>query len=95
MRLLPHLRGHLLLLLGVGVAGLSGEAGHTAPAAVALYAVTALSLSLVLGSDDEAEAAAKDLVLAYKAPTIESASTAYSATWPRSREKGAKMYGAF
>jgi len=84
-------------LLGVGVAGLSGkEAGRTAPAAVALYAVTALSLSLVLGSDDEAEAAAKDLVLAYKAPTIESASTAYSRDLAAFLgEKGAKMYGAF
>ena len=49
-----------------------------APAAIALYAVTVLGLSLVLVPGDDVAANAKDFVLPYNPPTIEAKSTAYS-----------------
>ena len=81
----------------IGFSGLSArETGRVAPAAVALYAVTVLGLSLVLVPGDDDAANAKDLVLPYKPPTIEATSTAYSRSLAEYLKlKGAKMYGAF
>ena len=81
----------------IGFSGLSArETGRVAPAAIALYAVTVLGLSLVLVPGDDVAANAKDFVLPYNPPTIEAKSTAYSRDLAEFlKRKGAKMYGAF
>ena len=64
----------------IGFSGLSArETERVAPAAIALYAVTVLGLSLVLVPGDDVAANAKDFVLPYNPPTIEAKSTAIRA----------------
>ena len=81
----------------IGFSGLSArETGRVAPAAIALYAVTVLGLSLVLVPGDDVAANAKDFVLPYNPPTIEAKSTAYSRDLAEFlKRKGAKMSRAF
>lgn len=87
-------------ICAIGWSGLAPkQAASTAPAAVALYAVTALSCYVVIGggaAKEEARASAANLQLPYAAPVIDNKSTAYSrdlAAFLTAR--GAKMYGAF
>lgn len=83
-------------LAAIGFSGLSPkETGRTAPAAVAIYVVTVLSLSVVLGGQ-AGKTNIKDLKLPYAAPVIEATSTQYSRDLAKHlKETGAKMYGAF
>ena len=58
-------------LFTIGFSGLSPkETGRTAPALIAVYAVTVLGLSVVLGGG-EGKTNINDLKLAYAPPTIE------------------------
>ena len=87
-------------ICAVGWSGLAPkQAASAAPAAVALYAVTALSCYAVIGSSaakSEARATAANVSLPYAAPIIDTQSTAYSRDLASFlNAKGAKMYGAF
>mmetsp|Transcript_41225 Transcript_41225/g.66051 ORF Transcript_41225/g.66051 Transcript_41225/m.66051 type:complete len:440 (-) Transcript_41225:423-1742(-) len=84
-------------LFSIGFSGLSPrETGRVAPAAVALFAVTVLSLSLVLGGAEDGKANINTLTLAYTPLSIEAKSTQYSRqVAAHLRATGAKMYGAF
>lgn len=85
-----------LTLFGIGFAGLSSkESGNTLPAAIALYVVTVLTMSIVLTESPEASSS-QGLRLEYAPPQLEQSSTAYSRALAKHlAETGAKMYGAF
>ena len=80
-------------LFSIGLSSVGAkEMGKVAPPAVALFVITVLSLSLVLGSGDTDEITS----LAYKPRPIETTSSQYSrALAAHLKTMGAKMYGAF
>ena len=87
-------------ICAVGWSGLEPKkAASTGPASLALYAVTALSCYVVIGSSAakvEKSARNATLALPYAAPVIDARSTAYSRDLASFlKAKGAKMYGAF
>ena len=85
-----------LTLFGIGFSGLSSkESGNALPAAIALYVVTALTMSIVLTESPEASSS-EGLRLEYAPPQLEQSSTSYSRALAKHlAETGAKMYGAF
>lgn len=84
-----------LTLFGIGFSGLSSkESGSSLPPAIALYLVTALTMSIVLTEGDVDKS--QGLKLAYAPPQLEQQSSAYSRALAKHlADTGAKMYGAF
>lgn len=84
-----------LTLFGIGFSGLSSkESGSSLPPAIALYLVTALTMSIVLTEGDVDKS--QGLKLAYAPPQLVQQSSAYSRALAKHlADTGAKMYGAF
>jgi uncharacterized membrane protein len=82
-------------LFFIGFSGLSSkESGSTVPPAIALYLVTALTMSIVLTEGDVSKS--EGLKLAYTPTQLEQQSTSYSRALAKHlSDTGAKMYGAF